>query len=159
MCCHKTCSWQRLNVRWDSAAHWALGIALPTVLVHVSFPWRLCTVRITQTWHFQLLHSVSIHCSPSGGKNQETAGASVHKNVLRCHLKILGQWRDVGSFGSALPQIYISDENKTSGCHLIYSAARRQTKPRVTLRNSLHTAMRLTPSPFNVQSWGFHNLL
>lgn len=64
-----------------------------------------------------------------------------------------GQWRDIGSVGRALLQIYFSDENKTWGCHLIYlSAALREMKPRVNLRNSLHTAVWPTPRTPLMQS-------
>lgn len=46
MCCHKTCSWQRLNVQWDSV-----------LLLH-SEPW----VLPFQLSSYMFLSAASVHC-------------------------------------------------------------------------------------------------
>lgn len=70
MCCHKTCSWQRLNVQWDCVLlqhtePWVLPFQLSHV--HVSF----CSVCAPSESHRPDIsdfsqHNISIHCSPSG---------------------------------------------------------------------------------------------
>lgn len=100
MCCHKTCSWQRRNIQRDSVLlqhiePWVLPSQLS--LVHVSF-WGVCALSESQRLDFLASspHSISIHCSPSG--------RSKNKKIV---WRLLGLWRDIGSFGSARLQIYL----------------------------------------------------
>lgn len=161
MCCHKTCSWQRLNIQWDS------------VLLRQSEPWVLPSQLSSYMFlseapvHHQSHVGLTfwfLHCTAfqftvhpvedlKGGK--KSAGA-LYKNVLYCHHKILWLWRDMGPFGSARLQIYFSDKD----FRLTSSLLKGKRNPEWFKETVCILPSGLSPlDPFNVKSCGFHNLL
>lgn len=137
MCCHKTCSWQRLNVQQGRET---LGVALPTVP-----PTRFSlAAALTQSLGF-----LAPPAGCSGGS--ERTQSEVHKYVFRSHRRAPAPWRHVGS-PAPLP-----DKGFLLSRDLLLPKWERNQGS--TWRNSVRARCQAASPLFNVQSRGFHNLL
>lgn len=88
MCCHKTCSWQRLNVQWDSellqhTEPWVLPFQLsPNMFLIAASVY--CQSRIDLTFSAPSQHSISVRHSPSG--NLKKQGDCWSYSLQKCPL-------------------------------------------------------------------------
>lgn len=125
MCCHKTCSWQRLNVQQGRET---LGVALPTVPRHVS----LSPPRSHKALAFWLLQSAAV----------EDLREHSLKSTNMSSALIAVRW-DRGGM-SVLPLCF---QIKASCCRVIYFCLNgRETKARLEETVCVRAAKRLLPS-------------
>lgn len=129
MCCHKTCSWQRLNVQQGRET---LGVALPTVPRHVS----LSLPRSHKASAFWLLQPAAVEDLREHNLKSTNMSSA-----------LIAERRDCGCM-SALPLRF---QIKASCCHVIYFGLNgRETKAR--LGETVHACCQAASPLFNVQS-------